>query len=61
MAFTTALLLFAAQDLLPKKCDAAVTELADWCRTCDKLAVGAHDGHDLYKATLCIRKTYTNG
>jgi hypothetical protein len=50
------------KDLLPKKCDAAVTEPADWCRTCDTAAAaGKHDGHDLFKALLCVRKSWTNG
>jgi hypothetical protein len=56
------LLSLALQDLVEKKCDAAVTENADWCRTCDALAGdGNHADHDVFKATLCVRKLYTNG
>ncbi len=66
LILAVALLALVAQDkpkdLLEKKCDAAVTEIADWCRACDKAAeAGKHDGHDVAKLTVCVRKIYTNG
>lgn len=56
------LLSLVLQDLVEKKCDAAVIETADWCRTCDGIAAdGKHADHDRFKATVCVRKSFTNG